>query len=225
MIFRTLTSLLYSCADRFEQCAKPELLTPKPIQFQETCNLSIVDNFLIFPTHPYATYLVKRNKSYRNRKTARKHRFQQEAGNGLGVETRWELAPELSYNNNLVGSEVCLMIFSNWVEFQSGTLFSSVLPFWIESVLDKRSTLNSMLTSNSTHFGEACYTKIVDNFDTFLASIYKSSSGIWFRINDLWNSGDAAGNDSCWTDLAELIHLGVWAFIPEETDEAQNTTT
>jgi hypothetical protein len=73
---------------KIEQSEQLELLTPNPIQSQETSNDSIVDNILSFLTHPHTTYLVKPNQSYRNRKTARKREFQQKAGNRFEVGVR-----------------------------------------------------------------------------------------------------------------------------------------
>jgi hypothetical protein len=54
-----------------------------------------------------------------------------------------------------------------------------------------------MLTSNDIDLGEIYYTKVVDNFDTFPESIYTSlSTDKWYRSNDFWKSGGAAGNSS-----------------------------
>jgi hypothetical protein len=53
-----------------------------------------------------------------------------------------------------------------------------------------------MLTSNNIDSGKTCYTKVVDNFDTFPASIYIPSSDKWSRSYDLWKSEGAAGNSS-----------------------------
>jgi hypothetical protein len=57
----------------------------------ETFNDVIVDNILRLPTHPHSTYLVKPNQSYRYQKTARKHEFQQKAGNRFEVRVREKL--------------------------------------------------------------------------------------------------------------------------------------
>jgi hypothetical protein len=92
------------------------------------------------------------------------------------------------------------MIFSVWAKFQSGTLFSSVLPFRTKSVLNEWSSLNLMLTSNSTDLGEAGYTKVVDNFDTFLVSIYTPSSDKWSRVVISGIQGVLLENSSFWTD-------------------------
>jgi hypothetical protein len=73
---------------KMEQSEKPEILTPNPIQYQETFNNSIVDKVLSFTTHPHTTYLVKLNHSYCNRKTARKREFQQKAGNRFEVRVK-----------------------------------------------------------------------------------------------------------------------------------------
>jgi hypothetical protein len=73
---------------KIEQSEKPELLTPNPIQSQESSNNGIVENVLSFLIHPHTTYLVKLNPSYHNRKTARKCGFQQKAGNKFGVGPR-----------------------------------------------------------------------------------------------------------------------------------------
>jgi hypothetical protein len=127
--FQTSMRLLYSCAERFEQSAKPELLTPKPIQSQETCNLRIVDNFLSFLMSSHMTYLVKWSQGYQNPKTARKCRFQQKAGNRFGVGARYELVPELSYMNNLFRNEVWLTILSDGAEFQAAHASVQFYPF------------------------------------------------------------------------------------------------
>jgi hypothetical protein len=74
--------------------------------------------------------------------------------------------------------------FQIGAEFQSGNFFSSVLPFWTESVLIEQSSLNSEVTSNGTDLGVNC-TKVVDSFNTFPASINTSLSDKWFRSNDL----------------------------------------
>jgi hypothetical protein len=80
-----------------------------------------------------------------------------------------------------------------------------------------------MRTSNGTDLGKTPYIKTVDDFDAFPASIYTSSSDKWYRSNDLWKSGGAAGISSFLDRSAKLIHFGVWAFIPAETEETQNT--
>jgi hypothetical protein len=45
-----------------------------------------------------------------------------------------------------------------------------------------------MLTSNGADLGKVHYTKVVDNFDTFLEGINAPSSDKWSRSNDLWKS-------------------------------------
>jgi hypothetical protein len=54
----------------------------------KTFNDVVVDNILIFLTHPHTTYLVKSKQSYQNQKTARERGFQQKAGNRFGVGVR-----------------------------------------------------------------------------------------------------------------------------------------
>jgi hypothetical protein len=56
-------------------------------------------------------------------------------------------------------------------EIESGKKFHSVLHFWTESILSEQLSLKLMLTSNDTNLGEEYYTKVVDNYDTFPASI------------------------------------------------------
>jgi hypothetical protein len=46
-----------------------------------------------------------------------------------------------------------------------------------------------MLTSNITDLGEEYYIKVVDNYDTFPASIYTPISDKWSRSNVLQKSG------------------------------------
>jgi hypothetical protein len=49
-----------------------------------------------------------------------------------------------------------------------------------------------MLTSNDTDLGKEYYTKVVDNFDIILVSIYTPSYDKWSRSYDLWKAeGDA----------------------------------
>jgi hypothetical protein len=55
---------------------------------------------------------------------------------------------------------------------------------WAESVL-KEQSLNWLLTSNDTDLGEAYYTKVLDNFNTFAASINTPLYIKQFRSNDL----------------------------------------
>jgi hypothetical protein len=82
------TRLLKFCLDRIGSSEQFGLLTPKPMQSQETSNYIIVDNFLSFQMHPHATYLVKSNQNYCNKKTARKREFQPKAGNRFEVGVR-----------------------------------------------------------------------------------------------------------------------------------------
>jgi hypothetical protein len=57
-----------------------------------------------------------------------------------------------------------------------GKNFSSVLPFWTKSVLNERSSLNSMLTSNGTYLEKVAYIKVIYSFYIFLESIHTPSS-------------------------------------------------
>jgi hypothetical protein len=51
-------------------------------------------------------------------------------------------------------------------------VFNSVsVSVWTESVLSRRLSLNPLLTSFDTDSGTMNHTKVVDNFDSFLASI------------------------------------------------------
>jgi hypothetical protein len=79
------------------------------------------------------------------------------------------------------------------LEFKVIKIFSSVLPFRTKSVLNERSSLNSLLISNGTDLEKMPYTKVVDNFNIFPVNIYTSS---------LTNGG--------------------WALIPAKTEEIQN---
>jgi hypothetical protein len=85
---------------------------------------------------------------------------------------------------------------------------------------NKLSSLNWPLTSNDTDSEKTCYTKVVDNFDTFPESIYTPSSDKWSRSYHLWKSEGAAEISSFLDRSAKLIHFGVWAFFPVETEEA-----
>jgi hypothetical protein len=69
-------------------------------------------------------------------------------------------------------NEVWLMIHSDGGWISSVTCFSSILPFWIESVRSEQLSQNKLLTSNDTDSGKTWYTKVIDNFDTFPSSIY-----------------------------------------------------
>jgi hypothetical protein len=69
--------------------------------------------------------------------------------------------------------------------FKAASCFGSVLPFGTESVLNKRSTQNWLLTSKDTDLGKTFYTKVVDNLDTFPASIYTPTFNKWSGSNDL----------------------------------------
>jgi hypothetical protein len=80
-----------------------------------------------------------------------------------------------------------------------------------------------MLTSNDTDLGETLYIKVVDNFDIIPASIYTPSPDKCYRSNGLWKTRGAAEISSFLDRSAKLMHFGVWAFIPEETEKTQNT--
>jgi hypothetical protein len=101
------------------------------------------------------------------------------------------------------------MILLDWAEFQSDTLFSSVMPFQTESVLNEWSSLISMLTLNGTDLGKTYYARDVDNFDTFAASINKPLYDKRFRSNDFWK----------WVMISEsqvvVLEISVWM---EESD-------
>jgi lipoprotein signal peptidase len=76
------------------------------------------------------------------------------------------------FQNRTKGIIWSKMKYGSWsfhigAEFQSGTFFSSILPFWTESVLSERLSLKLMLTSTSADLGKVHYTKVVDNFDIF----------------------------------------------------------
>jgi hypothetical protein len=85
---------------------------------------------------------------------------------------------------------------------------------WTKSVLNERSSLNSILTANDTYLGKVPYTKFVDNFDIFPASINTSSSDKWFRSNDLLKSEDAAGNSSFLDKLTQTDPFEVLSLHP-----------
>jgi hypothetical protein len=107
-----------------------------------------------------------------------------------------EIRSVLSYRNDLDRNKVWIMILSGWGWIQAATFSLQFCPFRTESVLNKRSSLNSVLTSNGSDLGKMHHTKVVNDFDTFHASIIMPSSEKWSRSNDLWKSGGAAGNFS-----------------------------
>jgi hypothetical protein len=142
--------------------------------------------FLMFPTHPYMTYLGKQNQSYSDLKAGSKRRIQQKLRNRLGSEARVRFCSRTKLMEQLGQKwSIAHDLFRLETGFQSGNFFSSILPFWIESVLNERSSLNSMLTSNGIDLGKMPYIQDVYNFDIFPASINTSSFDKWFRSNDL----------------------------------------
>jgi hypothetical protein len=74
------------------------------------------------------------------------------------------------------------------------TFSAQFYTFWTESILSERISLKLMLTSNDIDFGKEYYTKVVDNFYIFPASIYMPLSAKWSSSNDLWKLGGAAEN-------------------------------
>jgi hypothetical protein len=85
-----------------------------------------------------------------------------------------------------------MIFFRLGLNFKAAKIFVLVLPFQTTSVLNKRSSLKSILTVNGTHSGKVPYTKVVDNF-IFPERINTFLYNKWFRSNDLWKSGGAAG--------------------------------
>jgi hypothetical protein len=69
-----------------------------------------------------------------------------------------------------------------WPEFKAENLSVQFYLFGTGSVLKERSL---KLTSNGTDLGKIYYTKVVDNFDTFSASINTLIYNKRFRSNDL----------------------------------------
>jgi hypothetical protein len=61
-----------------EHPKKSGLSTPTGMPTQEIFNIDMIVIFLSFQKHPYATYLVKPNQSYRNRKNSEEARFSAE---------------------------------------------------------------------------------------------------------------------------------------------------
>jgi hypothetical protein len=123
----------------------------------------------------------------------------------------WGIIPKNFFQNRTNGTIWSKLRYDSWsfqirAGFQSGNIFSSALPFRTKSVLNKRSSLNSTLTSNGTDLGEEDYTKIVDNFDSFLESINTPLSDEWFRSNGFWKLSGAAGNSNFWTEWTDLTN-------------------
>jgi hypothetical protein len=123
----------------------------------------------------------------------------------------WGIIPKNFFQNRTNGTIWSKLRYDSWsfqirAGFQSGNIFSSALPFRTKSVLTKRSSLNSTLTSNGTDLGEEDYTKIVDNFDSFLESINTPLSDEWFRSNGFWKLSGAAGNSNFWTEWTDLTN-------------------
>jgi hypothetical protein len=50
MTFQSWSGCWYPVLDIIEHTGKPGLLTPIQMQYQETFNTNVIDNFLIFPT-------------------------------------------------------------------------------------------------------------------------------------------------------------------------------
>jgi hypothetical protein len=101
----------------------------------------------------------------------------------------WSQA-RISFWSKLLGqfceNEARLMIpFILVLNFKEAKKIRSVLHFWTEFVLSERLLLKLMLTSNDTDLGEEYYTKVVDNYDTFPASIYTHLSNKCSMSNDL----------------------------------------
>jgi hypothetical protein len=81
------------------------------------------------------------------------------------------------------------MKYTSWsfqigAKFQSGKIFSLVLIFWTETVLNEWPALKLILTLTSTDLGKEDYTKDVDNFDSFPENINTPLSER-FMSNDL----------------------------------------
>jgi hypothetical protein len=81
-----------------------------------------------------------------------------------------------------------------------------------------------LFTPNRMQSPETSKTNIVSHFMNFLMVTHVPQSDQRFRSYDLWNLSVAAGNSSFLYRLAKQIHFGVWAFIPMEIEEVQNTT-
>jgi hypothetical protein len=137
--------------------------------------------------------------------------WKQQGNGGLSrkLEQVWGRSQaRISFWTELLGqfgqNEVRLMIpFRLGLKFKAAKKNCSVLYFWTESVLSERLSLKLMLTSKDTDLGEDYYTRVVDNFDTFPASINTPIYDKWFRSNDLWKSRGAAGI-SVWTKESDL---------------------
>jgi hypothetical protein len=77
------------------------------------------------------------------------------------------------------------------MEFEAAKILVQFCHFE-QNLLNERSSLNSMLTSNGTYLGKVTCTKVVDNFDIFSVSIHTSPPNKWFRCYDRWKAEGAA---------------------------------
>jgi hypothetical protein len=119
---------------------------------------------------------------------------------------------------------MALNLFILGLNFRAEQIFSSVLPFRTKAVLNEWLVLKLRLASTRTDLGKVTYTKVVDNFDVFPASIYTPLYDKRSKSNDHWKSGGAVGNSSFLDRSAKLNHFGVWSFNPVETEESLDTT-
>jgi hypothetical protein len=191
---------------------KSGLSTPICKPSQETFNTNMVENFVRSPTAIYTPYSDKHNKSYRHRYVADQRRFSRKSE----TNSFWRKGKNF-FQNWTKGTIWSKLMYESWsfqigAGFQSGNIFSSVLPFRTKSVLDERSSLNSMLTANGTNLWEEDYTNVIDNFDNFPKSINTPLSDKWFRSNGFWKLRGAAGNSSfldrlTWTDSFGVLSL------------------
>jgi hypothetical protein len=85
-------------------------------------------------------------------------------------------------------------------------------------------TKSGLYTPNRMQSLGTSKTNITAHFLNFPTVTHTQQSDQRFRSYDLWNLSVAAGNSSFLDRLAKQIHFGVWAFIPMETEEVQNTT-
>jgi hypothetical protein len=139
------------------------------------------------PMAIYTPYSDKHNESYSHRHVADQCIFSRKSE----TNSVWRKGKNF-FQNRTKGIIWSKLKYDSWsfqigAGFQSSNIFSSDLPFWTKSVLNERSSLNSMLTSNGTDLGEEDCTKVVDNFDSFPESNNTPLSDEWFRSNGFWN--------------------------------------
>jgi hypothetical protein len=139
--------------------------------------------------HLYMTGSVKQNQSYSDTKTAWKCRFQSklERNFGFGARVRISSRTKLQEQFGQIWSMDYDLFRLGWI--LKCKSFNSVLPFWAESVSDRRWFQKSQLTETGADSGKIINTKAVYNFDGFPKSINTPSYDQWIMSYDLFKLG------------------------------------